>query len=518
MKRIIALLLACLLVPVAFADPMADKKVTSDILGTRILNEWNGQSSEEYDWFVVDIQLTNWHTDKQNIDGLLSGKLVFRDAYIFEGNPAFDGDSIAPLVEKKGALVFEIPKMISRSFSSEDVDVSITVEGEEKVIDLDASYAASQHTGPLEGPGYETPEEAVLAYLEGMNNGNATEMLSTFALESYVEHVDPLSYVTRLGSFQPYKVSGLPLNSNYAKTIMLNVRYGDLARQLFYQYTERTAHLDGQSLILTEASEIEELLDQFKNSPVDMWLGRVEFVEWVNPSALSDVFLTSVNLCNIAIQMACAGADDYTVLAAHIRLNGVDAIQTMGCIKYGDRWYNLDFNNNIAFLLRLDGFSAGLLYPDEGGDWDVKGMLAMATEQDPEASQIMESWENSDLLGTSWALTSLNDANVNVVASSDGIREATESCVYAKLRFMHYGGAIADVRFSPTLDSEIAAGYSYIITAAVWVDMGGKLQIGESRGLKAKIDISDADCIINNDTLVIKWGEGMQATFQRIDE
>ena len=53
----------------------------------------------------------------------------------------------------------------------------------------------------LEGSGFHTPEEAVLAYLEGLNRGDATEMLSTFAIESYVDNMDAENYLSRARSY-----------------------------------------------------------------------------------------------------------------------------------------------------------------------------------------------------------------------------------------------------------------------------------------------------------------------------
>ena len=50
---------------------------------------------------------------------------------------------------------------------------------------------AAAESGRLEGAGYDTPEEALLAYIDALNRGDVGGMLSTFALESYVEHADP---------------------------------------------------------------------------------------------------------------------------------------------------------------------------------------------------------------------------------------------------------------------------------------------------------------------------------------
>ena len=47
----------------------------------------------------------------------------------------------------------------------------------------------------VEGPGYTSAEEAARAYAEALKAGDLNAMLSTFAVESYVEHFDMAAYI-----------------------------------------------------------------------------------------------------------------------------------------------------------------------------------------------------------------------------------------------------------------------------------------------------------------------------------
>lgn len=63
--------------------------------------------------------------------------------------------------------------------------------------------AADGSAHAFEGSGFDSPEEAVTAYLEAMQEGDVQGMLSTFAIETYVDNVDAQTYLTRMGAFVP---------------------------------------------------------------------------------------------------------------------------------------------------------------------------------------------------------------------------------------------------------------------------------------------------------------------------
>ena len=57
----------------------------------------------------------------------------------------------------------------------------------------------------MEGAGYKTPEDAVMAYAEYLKNGDMEGMISTFAVESYVEHFDMRAHLEYYDSYFPYR-------------------------------------------------------------------------------------------------------------------------------------------------------------------------------------------------------------------------------------------------------------------------------------------------------------------------
>ena len=520
MKKILAVLCFCLMMISFPAQAADDFKLDAEITGTRLVEKWNGETSEENSWFAVDLKLTNWHVEEQKIADLLSGRLVFKDAYHFEAVPEFNSETISPLAEKEGSLVFTIPKMVSRMFSPQDVKVYITVDGEEREVETENAGAGrpAHSAGTLEGPGYDSPEDAVMAFLEGMNDGDAPEMLSTFAIESFVEHADPEDYLRRLRTFNLSLTNGIPYGSDYDRSLKVSVRYGEIARALMMQYVEKSAHTEGMPLPLNDEEALQDLLAQFTGSPVNDWSSNVEFVEWIDPVMVSHNFYSVVNLRNIATQMACAGADDYAELAAHIRLNGVDAIQFMECIRYGDRWFNLNVQGNLANLYGLDSYSAGLLYP-----WN--GILDTSGSEEPETegefTEFRNSWESSDLAGTHWIMESFDvpGYSVNAADSEEAALNDAGMSVFMDLKFMHLGGAVLNCRLSREMVEQGMAGSDYMKTTAVWGVSGGRIMFRESKGIwEEYADLDYAEFIRKDDTLTMSVeGEGT-VTFRRIEE
>ena len=54
----------------------------------------------------------------------------------------------------------------------------------------DAPSKDPSSDGRMEGSGFASPEDAVTAYLEAMKAGDLSGMLSTFAIETYIQNVD----------------------------------------------------------------------------------------------------------------------------------------------------------------------------------------------------------------------------------------------------------------------------------------------------------------------------------------
>jgi hypothetical protein len=87
-----------------------------------------------------------------------------------------------------------------------------------------------------EGPGFANPEDAARAYLTFLKDQNLSGMLSTFAIESYVEHYDLESFIKRLRSYHPALTIKLPNTNEYTKELNIGMRRSQISDQIVRQY------------------------------------------------------------------------------------------------------------------------------------------------------------------------------------------------------------------------------------------------------------------------------------------
>lgn len=233
---------------------------------------------------------------------------------------------------------------------------------------------AEEERRTFEGSGFDSPEEAALAYTEAFNAGDVQCMISTFAIETYVDHVDRQTSMERYYGFMLSVQDSNPMPTPYVRDLMVSERYGDIAKQLRWQYLYYAmpeAYGDDIGAPVRFASddrpqEIRNFLRAFDASPVNAWVGNISFVDFVSPGELAgDVFMSEGNQKNIAKNAACRGCDEIAEIVAHIQISGEDYYQCLECARYGDRWYVQSLMGIAASFLGLDSYSAGLTPVDE---------------------------------------------------------------------------------------------------------------------------------------------------------
>lgn len=379
MKRnfLLALLILALLLP-AFPASAEARTLQLEIQNTYVTGEWEGETSDTHVWLVVQATATNWRTESVALSESIQAQLIIQDAYVFEATPEFGSDSIDPLVQLNGALLFRIPGMAAELL--DDSVLVIEVDGEtvmEEKPEVSKRVSTSRVAGSFEGPGFDSPEDAALAYIEAFNAGDVQGMISTFAIETYVDHVDRAAMIERVCAFVITGQDTNPMPTPYVRNLMVSERYGDIAQQLRYQYFSYAmpeAYGDdiGKPVPFQSddrTQEIQDFLGAFDSSPVNGWIGNIVFVEFVPPEELTDHFMDERNQQNLNRMMACRGCDELAEIVVHIQINGKDYYQCLECARYGDRWYVQNLGGNIGALLNLSTYIAGLLPLDGELDW-----------------------------------------------------------------------------------------------------------------------------------------------------
>ena len=74
------------------------------------------------------------------------------------------------------------------------------------------------------------------AYVEAFNAGDVQAMLSTFAIETYVERTDRLASIGRMTIFSTNNYDTYPMPNDYMRQLLIADRVGGLARYMTGQY------------------------------------------------------------------------------------------------------------------------------------------------------------------------------------------------------------------------------------------------------------------------------------------
>ena len=219
-------------------------------------------------------------------------------------------------------------------------------------------------TGAIEGPGFDSPEEAVTAYLEAMKNGDARGMLSTFAIETYVSEMDAQAELARLGVFQPTVGIRMPLGGDYQRQVAVAARYGQLAERLTYQWMlfswpEGYEAFGDESITFQEDGDAEAFLTGLAENDAAARWQEMEVVGFVEPELMSTQYSDGAQ--SRARQAASYGCDEIVSVVAKLDIGGEEWYQCMDVACYGGKWYNLSFSGYIGALLGLSVYFGGLV-------------------------------------------------------------------------------------------------------------------------------------------------------------
>lgn len=240
----------------------------------------------------------------------------------------------------------------------------------------DSAAKISGKRGPglaqVEGTGYDSAEEAVKAYIEALRQGDVQAMLSTFAVETYVDSYDTKAGLGLTGAWLPvssfdgaYEIVG----SDYERQLRYLGRQAFLSQRLYSQLLTYTAFLGGGSeaigssvpIPFEKEHDIDVFLDAYRKNAFGKALAEMELQEFVDPADLSEAYGSEAMQKHMEERRKIYGCDRYESIAARVSLNGEDWLLTMDCAEYRGRWYNLNPSGNLATMLGIGVEQWGLV-------------------------------------------------------------------------------------------------------------------------------------------------------------
>lgn len=368
-----------------------------------------------------------------------------------------------------------------------------------------------------EGEGYDSPEAAVEAYVEALNRGDVDGMISTFAIESFVDHCDAEAAMQYLQSINPMLLAVVPVNGAYVRSLLINARQAQIANRLFQQYIQISAQLDNMAVPLQDSAARQEMLDRFANSPANAWEGNVTLVGMVNPALLSDKIAYPMNMVSAMLQSAYYDPDDLAWEAARLNVAGEDAVLLVQCVKYGDRWYIAELSGIPGMVLGIPVTAAGMIFASDSDMGSMIDVLSrpLAVLDALSATRLLDANAASDLPGTRWALTGISGVDgATVCGGPDEPAQASGLAAWGEVKFMRVG-ALAALRVSPAASQALGADEQRLYLGLAWTDMNGSLELLEMRGTGIRPEPEGNSIVMDGDTLTLNLWNGVALTFEK---
>lgn len=239
---------------------------------------------------------------------------------------------------------------------------------------------SSSASGPkLEGKGFDSPDEAVLAYLDAMKKGDVNGMISTFAIETLVDNLDVAAYFEQIGIFNLSQTYPVRADDAYTRSILLLRRQAELNNQLMRQYfyfnTENENILSGAPMPFHEKYGYDTADQFFDDLMHPDWmdvLADMTYKDLLTKKQLSELLSNHYGRSLDDIEdvyesyysdsmKEIYGCDDLSSVAITVHLNGKEYCLFMDVVCYDGKWYNYQQGGTIATLTGRSTFELGFV-------------------------------------------------------------------------------------------------------------------------------------------------------------
>ena len=209
----------------------------------------------------------------------------------------------------------------------------------------------------LEGPGFDTPEEALTCYMEGLKNLDFEQMLSAFAWETQAEHYSFEKFFNRIKTYAQYIKPRIPFINDF----MLAVNTEEIrAAQIDMIYNALEAYIlgedypNGQIIQLKEEGDTEALLRKFDNGRLEK-LSTMGEIRFVSPDLVTNnKFSMPQNIESFKKQTAPYGANEAVNIVGIAEIGDEVLCCCPTICRYGEKWYLVSCSSMTSAILGIE--------------------------------------------------------------------------------------------------------------------------------------------------------------------
>lgn len=232
----------------------------------------------------------------------------------------------------------------------------------------DSFSSANSKSATAEVKGFNSPEDAAIAYLEGLKDADLDGMISTFAIGSYIENYDFNALLLRQRVYTPFLDVRLPNTNEFVNALNEESRRGDVSSSILRQYrTLSNLSFDVyERQYNTDEMESSNFVAQFTDSLNTPNLNTLTILGFIPQEALFEYRETELlNDLNMKQANVC-GADDQDSRIAVFELDNLKYFLFLDMIEYDGKWYNATLESNIGNILGISIGDGGIAQvPDE---------------------------------------------------------------------------------------------------------------------------------------------------------
>lgn len=258
---------------------------------------------------------------------------------------ADDGKQLEQLMKKKGLLLdasTPLPKSAAKNTAKDTV---------------------------IESAGFDSPQMAAAAYLEGLKSGDLDHMTNAFAVESYVEYYNLQAYLEQVGSYGFLRQEiNLPVVDGLSRAMNIRSRKKEVVGQAAGQFASVCilngsyyGHLPMPEAKLGSNDYVQGLAKMIDATDMD----SMKILGYIPPEALSKDYGSDNSRKFRTNQAGICGADKQESCAVAFEIGGNKYIICPDTVEYKGKWYIKTLNGQLSTQLSISGELMGTMPIDE---------------------------------------------------------------------------------------------------------------------------------------------------------
>ena len=112
---IVLILAFVLMLPCAIAEK-AQEELSLTIDDAAFYTSWKGKSAESYQWYVIDVTISNWSVTTYALSESIHCRLIGEGSYVIDAVPDFTVSSVDPFTRISGRFAFKVPDLIVNGY------------------------------------------------------------------------------------------------------------------------------------------------------------------------------------------------------------------------------------------------------------------------------------------------------------------------------------------------------------------------------------------------------------------